>query len=492
MSKNIIIVLLLIIGFSFDSWGDGFDCNQLKNSTFAFNNSDAKFETVLKTCGQKMIDMHSNLTQRLASLTTLKTQINSIRSANCLAANTILTSTPPIDTELSLLEKSQTTCTQSELKGDLLCSITTSPFAQMGSAVMELLSASLAGNESAKATCDSTGKAAFAAQAAMSAGGAACGVQKTSCMSSCGSAVKSLAKITQSLNNARLAAETASKVVAEPTQAATCSTALTLFEAPLATVQTINAPNTVALGKCTNAFATGLTQIAKTSATLLQQSIQAKACSDQLAGTGTSVEQMCANPTNANSPICKCRTNNTAEGCPGYISKLAGEGNLKALNTGGVSTMGGLTSGSGTGGSGSGIDLGDLSDEAKKILEPPADEPSSNMFAAAGGASAGGLGATSPAGATGGAGSAAEEGSSIGSKFANAVGSAMRGMGFGGGSGGGRPSNSKQQADQYNKIQRKLAAEQFGKEVSTASGLTNFEKINRRYTSNIPTFLNAD
>lgn len=545
MSKNIIIVLLLIIGFTFDSYGQ----TPTTPPTPDTSQVESKAAQEMAAVSAKLQELQSKLSslETTSQSTAVKVNCESIKSlcapsiactppnvtacqsqaTICSNAETLITTNSgsigtalrnaiAIFEKISTPDKYQLKCTQSHAKGDLLCALTTSPYAQVGTALMNQLTSQLGQNTSAKTTCDSTNNFASMAQTALSAGGVACGLQKQACISSCGDTVTELQLLQSELRKIESYARTietnaAQAITSAQAAGAACITAQGAAQTAAQAASNIQrASNQIILiadstdesivaplyatdagyhEKCQNAFSTGLSQIMGTASNLIQRAAEAKACSEQLAGNSTaSVEQMCAIAANANSTMCKCRNNNNAEGCPGAIAKMAG-GNLKALNTGGASNMAGLSYGSKIGGAGGDFDLGDLGDDAKKELEKHNQEASASMFGAAGGASAGGAGGTGPATPAAGGEAGAEEGSSIGSRFANAVGSAMRSMGFGGG-GGARPGGkSKIEPDQYKKIQRKLAAEQFGKEVSNASGLTNFEKINRRYTTNIPTFL---
>lgn len=232
---------------------------------------------------------------------------------------------------------------------------------------------------------------------------------------------------------------------------------------------------------------------------MLSAHLQAKACEQQLAALDSTnntaqlytMDEMCAQAQNVNSTVCKCRSDNTAVGCPGYIAGSGNEGNInKDLNAKGTSNMAGLSYGSkitpsGTS-SGLNANLDGLGDEAKKALAAGGDQKQDgSMFGSAGGASAGGGGSTGAgAGGVAGAdkGKLAEEPKSIGSSFMNAVGSLF---GKGGSSGKTAPSkDDKFASDKYKEqIKRQIAAEQMRSEVSSASGMDNWTKIRTRYKS---------
>lgn len=246
-----------------------------------------------------------------------------------------------------------------------------------------------------------------------------------------------------------------------------------------------------------------------TSATgMLSAHLQAKACEKQLANLEATnntaqlytMDEMCAQPQNVNSTVCKCRSDNTAPGCPGYLAGSGNEGNInKDLNTKGTSNMAGLSYGSKitpTGGA-SGLDtsLDGLSDEAKKALAAGGDQKQDgSMFGGASAASLGGGGSTA-AGAAGSAGADkgkfAEEPKSIGSSFMNAVGSLF---GKGGNSGKAAPAKEdKFASDKYKEqIKRQIAAEQMRNEISSASGMDNWTKIRTRYKSNAGSLIDSN
>lgn len=232
---------------------------------------------------------------------------------------------------------------------------------------------------------------------------------------------------------------------------------------------------------------------------------QGKDCQNKLSsmsstnntGKIVSMEEMCAQPANASSTICKCRTDNTAKGCPGYIAGNANEGNInKDLNTKGTSNMAGLSykpKNIPTSGVDLDKNLDDLSDEAKKALAAGGDQKqeSGSMFGVAGAANAGGGASTSSAAAAGAGsekGKLADEPKSIGSSFMNAIGSLV-----GKDRSGGKPSAAKDDkfaSDKYKEqIKRQIASEQMRNEVSSASGISNWDKIRTRYNHNKDSFI---
>lgn len=495
MLRHIIILFSIIFTFSIHTFAED------AVPEFCSGAKDA----VLAACTAKKYEIAQELATDQNYFSSLEAQVNQVRtniSAIKAPPSCMLPPVPPaaalpdipcqnqvdaalnslngIEADISAAKTSQVKCTESHSKGDLLCKLTSSPQAQMGTQIMNQLTSSLTGN-SAKETCDSTSKAGFASQSLLAAGAAMCAVNKTACNSSCGEAVASLEAAQGKLDAALATLNSIVNLSAK----SLVTTATSSTTTAISQVKSKEVADSALLAKCSG-YAAGLAQLTQTAASLMQQAQQAKACSDQLAGNtaNQSMDQMCA--TNPETPLCKCRTNNTAQGCPGYMAGLKNEGNLKLANTGGASNMAGLSYGKVTPKGDLGMDLGDISDEAKEILAKTEDPASSGIFSTTNGAGIGSPGATTAATMPD-KGGGAPESKSLGSSFMNAVGSMFRGN-FGGGSGA-RPSNSKFEADKY-KIQRQIA--EYKKEVSPASGLDNFEKIARRYKSNVPTFLQGN
>ena len=213
----------------------------------------------------------------------------------------------------------------------------------------------------------------------------------------------------------------------------------------------------------------------------------------------TSMADMCLDPQNASSSICKCRTDNTAPGCPGFIGAVKNEGNInKDLGGKGLSNMAGLSYGkkTTTPGLNDNLDakLDGLGDEAKKaFLENSDKKQEGSPFGTASAANLGGIGSTGGAG-----GNAAgvdknkmvEEPKSFGSSFINSVGSMFRGSGGGKSS---SPKDDKILADKYKEqIKRQIAAEQMRSEISSASGTDNWTKIRTRYKSNSGSLIDSN
>ncbi len=429
----------------------------------------------------------------------------------------------------------QAKCDGSSSKANFLCPTATNPQVQAVGGLMNGLSAMMPSISSAKATCAATSSVNLIGQTTLGVATAVCGGFKVSCEKTCAETnkryedvKKAYNVVSQNLDSALSEAESEKKCAETDKQTAETNkdpSGITKAQAEIKkqeeNIAAINAAkgkipetdqiidnksgeNSADIAKC-DGYKVEIAQIGTTALNMMAASLQAKKCEEQLSamnGTGNTpqtytMEEMCAQPANATSSICKCRSDNTAVGCPGYIAGSKNEGNLnKELNTSGVSGMASISYASKVkpnGAFSSGTDLNDLSDEAKAALVANGDpKPSASMFDAAGGANAGSGGGTSAGAAGVGAdkGKLAQEPKSFGSSFVNAVSSLFKG-----GSNGkaAATKNDKFNADKYKEqIKRQIAAEQMRSEVSSASGMDNWSKIKSRYKSNASSLIESN
>lgn len=443
-------------------------------------------------------------------LETLEANINNIKGAlsaecpfildpstkaNCDAAKA--KAQPAVELILSEIQEAKITqlnCNGSSKKANFLCPIATSPMVQVASLLMSGLSTVIPQMSSAKETCSTTSKANLIGQGLITTAVTACSVFKFACEAKCSKIIKKL--------------NTQIKVNLEGLEALALegqfvNTGATIKSA-LAEVTSLTGQDGTTLATC-KGYAVDMGQMTLTLGSMTLAAKQAKDCEEKLAsmeGTNntaqiTSMAEMCAQPQNAASSICKCRTDNTAPGCPGYLASSVNEGNInKDLNTKGSSNMAGLSYKSGikpTNGSGLDANLGGLSDEASKALAAGADpkQEASSMFGTASGANSGGGGSTAGGATAGRADNSkiSQEPKSFGSSFMNAVGSLFKG-------GSGKSATTKEDklaSDKYKEqIKRQIAAEQMRSEISSASGIDNWTKIKSRYKNNASSLIDSN
>lgn len=483
MLSHIIILFVLIMSFTLNSFGQTPTPTATAPTPPPVDgkqyDASSEYGSMTKCGSSSSDDFCKKLSAQLVSNETFITKVETAVSAARAAATAVpaqlaCASVDSVVTpKLAPIKAQQTTCSEGTTQAEKLCSLSTNPKIQAGISMMQGLTQSLTSMSSAKDTCEKTSSVNFLSQGIVGVGAAACAMAKSKCEAECTIVDKSLTELQTSVDSV-----TAGCV---PAQAIS------------SLIKVKQAEKKIDVAKC-EAYAPNLAQMFQLAAGMLQAAMQSKQCAEDLAGVNTpnqTIDQMCANAANASLPSCSCRTNNTAPGCPGYMASLNNEGNLKQLNDKGVAKMAGLTYGSKITPSGVGGGLGNLSDEAKAILNPPTDDSkSSGMFGSSSGANAGSAGATGPgAGAAEKGKPGAEESKSLGSSFANAVGAAFRGA-FGGG--GSRPTDSKLSVDKYKDLKRQIAADQARSEISNASGMDNWIKVKMRYRSNVNSFMDSN
>lgn len=431
-----------------------------------------------------------------AALSDLKTLMNAVVTEVASAAastntaaqcGTMTTTSNDAFDKLQDIEKQEIICKRSSGVAGFICPKANSPAVLTAATLMNAGSAIIPSIGSAKDTCKYTSQINLAGQLLLTAGAATCIYTKERCENKCEDSNKKLESLKQLV-----------KLISESGCSATASRVLEGVN-----LHVTENTNTINICKGHKGDAEKMTV---TALNMMGAVAQAKACESKLSaleGTNNtaqllSMDEMCSQAQNASSTLCRCRTDNTAVGCPGYLAGAGNEGNInKDLNANGVSAMAGLSYGTkinpAAGTSGLDMSLDGLSDDAKKALAAGGDQESGSMFGASGGASAGGGGGTAAgAGGASGAdkGKIAEESKSFGSSFMNAVGSLFKG-----GSGGkaGSTKDDKIAADKYKEqIKRQIAAEQLRSEISSASGMDNWTKIRSRYKSNANSLIDSN
>ena len=228
----------------------------------------------------------------------------------------------------------------------------------------------------------------------------------------------------------------------------------------------------------------------------------AEACEKQLASSGGSTitpTQYCETPANVSTQFCLCQKDNTATGCPGALAKTTSPG---GTDVGGVN----IKSAGGTSAFASGFRTSKPNSILNKngsSLSGSGLDGGSNLNTAtqAGGA----VGTADPshlegAGAQGVSSGYAGDSGSNDSKSGKAIGSDKKwnfgSFGSSGGSSGsygnaGISANGALSAKQMEAVKRQIASEQLAAEVSSATGKSNWEKVQQRYLMNTNSFLSG-
>lgn len=219
----------------------------------------------------------------------------------------------------------------------------------------------------------------------------------------------------------------------------------------------------------------------------IKASDNAKKCEQQLAttagGAAISAQQFCEVPANAVSPVCKCKSDPSAVGCPNALASLstsAAAANQQGSNLKNSAGVSGFAS------DGSKVNLDSAlpsSGAAFNSKTLPSGAGLSSNRAGLGGSGAGKSGGSSSSGGGSDTGSAGTDVAAKPAKKKWDFGSFFSSGGGGGSSGGSKSSANGNLigGKQMDAIQRKLASDQLATEVSPASGKSNWEKVRRMY-----------
>ncbi len=474
--------------------------------------------------------------QTQAAATTLQTNMTSMTSY--LGATICADAVPRINAAVTKYTSAMTSCGNWQSRADTFCSVVRSPKAKVVQRFMTLGTAIIARTSSASEGCSAAQKFSTIAQQGMTAANLACTGLKYTCDFTCAGAETSVTALGTTLKTeagkcsgitaSTLAAATAAKTAAcaGPQAAALCApatiketkaandqeTSHTVFT-ELSTLYTKEPPLPKAKVALCEKYEADILDMGLQILGTIDATNQAKACKKALGnadggggGTNTpdiSMEEFCKTPGQAALPPCKCRTEPTAQGCPGFVANNINTninknqpngGGANTNNLGGVAalaTPGGL-SGFQTGTKNSGSTL---SKEAKELLGVD------STAAAAEGASANGGGFAGTADSSGSSGNGQSGSSKLGAspdaakklaadKKKSGFGEfEMSGAAFGNlkwGADGKAIINGKKYSQEEIKIlaARKIASEEFFQQVTTASGKSNWDKVRVRYDEN--------
>lgn len=405
---------------------------------------------------------------------------------------------------------------------EFLCIEGSSPGAIAARKVMDVAGPILAVINSAQKACSSSAKVSKMVGQGLTIAKGVCVAAKLSCDGACTLAASDLTVLTQ-MSSVQMKAA----IEADYTAGVAYCNGLT-FPPAIATCQALN----VTKHNTSVAFVTGTVQAALTKekaptlgttpgiAARCQSHIKdillfavnlagmkkaqksAEACEKQLASSGGSTitpTQYCETPANVSTQFCLCQKDNTTTGCPGALAKTTSPG---GTDVGGVN----IKSAGGTSAFASGF----RTSKPNSILNKNGSSLSglgldggSNLNTAtqAGGA----VGTADPshlegAGAQGVSSGYAGDSGSNDSKSGKAIGSDKKwnfgSFGSSGGSSGsygnaGISANGALSAKQMEAVKRQIASEQLAAEVSSATGKSNWEKVQQRYLMNTNSFLSG-
>jgi hypothetical protein len=407
-----------------------------------------------------------------------------------------------------------TTCTGNASTADNLCQLTRSPKAILVQQLMTVGTTLISKMSSASQTCGSTADLSKIAQMGMTAASLACSGMKMMCETSCGKASTTLKEIQGYSAKMKACgislvaqgqAEIASSVGSNPkgtydvTQGQTSQASSAKLDGVLA--KETGAVTTVT-AQC-NKYAADIVQMVTQVAGLALAAQQAKDCKEKLTaggGTGTgsgtvTMDEMCKDPTQAQTLVCKCKVDATAAGCPGAVVKTTNKdgGPLVIKGNGSGSQLAGIDAfrqGSG------------LSSAAKTALgldsnsaASTAGSPLNSNFGDSGVAAATSGAATDARGSLSASGSDDKNKSDLAKdkKFSfgsfGSLGSAIGGFFGGSGSKKSDAAGNFGTEKQIAAAKRQIANEQLRSEISTASGRSNWDKVRTRYVESNSTFI---
>jgi hypothetical protein len=418
--------------------------------------------------------------------------------------------TEPIVKEFEAAKKQ---CTENAERTEKLCVEGTSPGAQAVRAMMDVAGPMMA-LMNAQKSCSSTSKVADLAGLGLTAANGVCIASKMKCESLCKTATEVLKKSKEKLLTEFQSAFEADKALvtacaqnpqdpravecqqklraATPYGPKTKQTASTLLDKQVDPA-THGTPNAMQ-AKCDNKIRNIIGMMANIAALALSKK-GADDCAKKLEAAGgaastQTAQQYCEQSANSGTQFCRCQNNSSAEGCPSSLIAAPGtEGgsgtnpndvaganirpnsglsNFAGFKGGGVPTGGANLS---LGGSGAG-EGGDTSSPFGAASPGAA---ALNTAAAGGGP---GAGAGGSAAAEAAAKKAKEDDDKKWSFGAMAAGvGSMFGGGKGGNTGNGdlKNANSALEAN----IQRKIASDRLGMEVTPASGISNWDKVHK-------------
>lgn len=395
-----------------------------------------------------------------------------------------ITALQKLQTTISTYVPAKTSCSGSAARADNFCSMIRSPTAQAVGMLMSVGGAALSKMSSASQTCGTTSDLSQLAQTGMTLANVACTGMKFMCDSSCASAQKILTG---------MVAEAKIAITGAPASTAKIQAALTKEQ---------SAPTGVApkIAQCKK-HAADIVQFTTQILGLATAAAQAKDCKEKLtAGGGTgsgtvTMDEMCKDPTQAQTLVCKCKVDATAAGCPGAVVKTTNKdgGPLVIKGNGSGSQLAGIDAfrqGSG------------LSSAAKTALGLDSNSAASTAgsalnsnFGDSGVAAATSGAATDARGSLSASGSDDKNKSDLAKdkKFSfgsfGSLGSAIGGFFGGSGSKKSGTSGNFGTEKQIAAAKRQIANEQLRSEISTASGRSNWDKVRTRYLESNSTFI---
>lgn len=377
---------------------------------------------------------------------------------------------------------SQSTCSTSATTADNLCSLIRSPKAIMVQQLMTLATPLISKMSSASQTCGSTSDISKIAQTGMTLANMACTGVKVVCDNSCKTTTTLLSEMKSKISSVSSSLPKESGVIVSAISAHEKGSVL---------------PKVAQCQK----HSADIVQFATQAMGLMLAAQQAKDCKEKLtAGGGTgsgtvTMDEMCKDPTQAQTLVCKCKVDATAAGCPGAVVKTTNKdgGPLVIKGNGSGSQLAGIDAfrqGSGLSSAAKtalGLDSNSAASTAGSALNSNFGD--SGVAAATSGAATDARGSLSASGSDdkNKSDSAKDKKFSFGSF--GSLGSAIGGFFGGSGSKKSGTSGNFGTEKQIAAAKRQIANEQLRSEISTASGRSNWDKVRTRYVESNSTFI---
>lgn len=379
---------------------------------------------------------------------------------------------------------SQSTCSTSATTADNLCSMIRSPKAIMVQQLMSIATPLISKMSSASQTCGSTADISKIAQTGMTLANMACTGVKVVCDNSC----KTTTTLLQEMKG-KISSVSASL----PKESGIITSAIAAHE------KSSIMPKVAQCEK----HAADIVQFATQAMGLLLASQQAKDCKEKLtadggSGTGSgtvTMDEMCKDPAQAQTLVCKCKVDSTAAGCPGAVVKTTNKdgGPLVIKGNGSGSQLAGIDAfrqGSGLSSaakSALGIDSNSAASTAGSALNSNFGD--SGVAAATSGTATDARGSLSASGSDDKNKSDSAKDKKFGFGSFGSLGSAIGGFFGGSGSKKSGTAGNFGTEKQIAAVKRQIANEQLRSEISTASGRSNWDKVRTRYVESNSTFI---
>ncbi|AGH94368.1 SNUT3/LISCH7 family protein [Pseudobdellovibrio exovorus] len=472
------------------------------------------------TCNSKKVNMDSKqdipdkeydkiVKEKAKTIENAESSVEALATSLSTCAPTSSGKMTALAKKIKIYHSSRDSCGQAAKRAEFLC--VESPGAKNAKLIMDVAGPALAIVNSTQKICSGSAQVTDAASKILMFAKGACVASKVLCDTTCTSAATKLDVIGTEMKSLSKAAEAEIKLVISESLGAMSTTCTPLYQQLTQTDQfvgqVVSQEKQVAsegvtanlVARCENKMNEVLSFGVNIASTLVARD-KARECARQTAMDGVGGEAVtlaayCEQQANAQTEVCQCQMNPQKEGCAGAIATFNAENTDLESDLAGTNIRNGAGlsnfAGAGVPKGASNIDLsgvggnGSGSNTAADLLKTNSTgggAPTSVMGSS--GDAGGGYGGGSNAAASN-AEAAKKEDDKNKLSFGGAAVSGVQSLGTGrAGTGNGALTNQQKEA-----AQRKLASDQRSREISTASGKSNWEKVRERYIMQTSSFL---